>query len=181
MRHAVRLLIGLILALAYGPPAPAEGVEWEDLAVHNEVRLLRHTNWVTGRASCWAQAVFRAKPKQFYLIGIGFAPDGRFRFYLRLTDPEIWLGTSGHLLWLANGQRHVLAQTWLGGGGEGLTVPQPDRQDEIVRALIDDGRFALVYRTLDGAHRSLGDFRGLKPVLETAAQRCEDARDIRLQ
>jgi hypothetical protein len=178
MRHVVRILIGLFPIIACGAPAPAIELEWEELAVHNEIRLRRHTDWITGRSSCWVQAVFRAKPEQFYLIGIGFDHDRRFRFYLRLTDRAVWLDTQGHELWLADGRRYPLTQTWLGGGGEGLTVAPPERQHDIVRALLADGRFALAYGTFDGAYRSRGDFRGLKSVIATASQRCTDAQHL---
>ncbi len=169
-----------IATLAWAGAAAAES-EWESLAVHDEIRLMRHTNGATGKESCWIRAAFRSSGNQLYLLSIGFADDGRFRFFLRFTDRNVWLETSGHVLSLANGRRYALTQMEMGSaGGEGLSLPEPYDQDSVVRALIKNGGFALTYSTLNGVRRSRGDIAGLRVVVETAARRCEDARHVTL-
>ena len=171
----------LSIATVAWPGAAAAVSEWESLAVHDEIRLMRHTNRVTGKESCWIRAAFRTSGNQLYLLSIGFADDGRFRFFLRFTDRNVWLETSGHVLSLADGRRYALTQMEMGSaGGEGLSLPEPHDQDSVVRALIKDGGFALTYSTLNGVRRSRGDITGLRVLVETAARRCEDARHVTL-
>ena len=95
MRRLAGLAALSIATVAWSGAAPA-GPEWESLAVHDEIRLMRHTNRITGKESCWIRAAFRSSGNQLYLLGIGFADDGRFRFFLRFTDRNVWLETSGH-------------------------------------------------------------------------------------
>ena len=174
-------LAALFVATVAWPGTAAAGTEWESLAVHDEIQLMRHTNGATGKESCWIRAAFRSSGNQLYLLGIGFADDGRFRFFLRFTDRNVWLETSGHVLSLANGRRYALTQMEMGSaGGEGLSLPEPYDQDSVVRALIKNGGFALTYSTLNGVRRSRGDIAGLRVVIETAARRCEDARHVTL-
>jgi len=172
-------LAALLLASVSWPAAAAADSEWESLAVHNEIRLMRHTNRLTGKQSCWIRAAFRSGGNQRYLLGIGFTDNGRFRFFLRFTDRNVWLETSGHVLSLADGRRFALTQMEMGSdGGEGLSFPEPYDQDTVVRALIKNGGFALTYSTLGGVRRSRGDIGGLRAVVETAADRCKDARQV---
>jgi len=174
-------LAALFFATVAWPGAAAAEPEWEALAVHDEIQLMRHTNGATGKQSCWIRAAFRSSGNQRYLLGIGFADDGRFRFYLRFTDRNVWLETSGHVLSLADGRRYALTQMEMGSaGGEGLSLPEPYDQDSVVRALIKNGGFALTYSTLNGVRRSRGDIAGLRVLVETAARRCEDARHVTL-
>ncbi len=180
MRRLAGLAALSIATVAWSGAAPA-GPEWESLAVHDEIRLMRHTNRVTGKESCWIRAAFRSDGNQLYLFDIGFADDGRFRFFLGFTDRNVWLETSGHVLSLADGRRYALTQMEMGSaGGEGLSIPEPYDQDSVVRALIRNGGFALTYTTLNGVRRSRGDFGGLRVVVETAARRCDDARHVTL-
>ncbi len=177
-RHIAALVFGLIAAVAWAGIALAEA-EWQDLAAQNDIRLMRHSNRMTGKESCWIQAMFRAKPDQRYLFGVGFAAGARFKFHLQFPDRSIWLETSGHVLSLADGRRFALSQMEMGSdAGEGLSLLGLEDQDVVVRALIEDGQFSLTYRTLDGVHRSRGDFDGLRAMVETATRRCKDARRI---
>ncbi len=174
-------LAALFVATVAWPGAAAVESEWESLAVHDEIQLMRHTNGATGKQSCWIRAAFRSSGNQLYLLSIGFADDGRFQFFLRFTDRNVWLETSGHVLFLADGRRYALTQMEMGSaGGEGLSLPQPNDQDSVVRALIKNGGFALTYSTLNGVRRSRGNITGLRVVVETAARRCEDARHVTL-
>lgn len=180
MRRVAGAVVGVLAGSAVFGAASAQS-EWESLAVHDEIRLMRHTNRVTGKQSCWIRAAFRSSANQRYMLGIGFAADGRYRFFLRFTDRNVWLDTSGHVLTLADGRRYALTQTEMGSaGGEGLSLPEPVDQDSVVRALIKNGDFALTYTTLDGVRRSRGDFGGLRVVVETAGRLCKDAREITL-
>ncbi len=172
-----RLLLALLLVVTLCPVARAGA--WDTLFVHDEIRLMQHTSLITGSKRCWVRAVFRSKPVQFYMLAIGFQPDGRLTFYLSLIESGAWFDTTGHALQLADGRAFPLETIRLP-NGEGLGVRQPALRDQVVRALIEKGGFELRYATLEGPHYSVASFPGLRAVVQQAMQRCEDARRLQL-
>ena len=167
--------------LGITPPAtPAAAESGEQLLFqYRHVQLVRHTDLITGNRRCWIQAMFRATPAERYVFAIGFLGEGRFTFFVRFPDQASWLDSQGHALWLADGSGYPLERLELT-TGEALTTAKPDSRDAIVRTLMTNGEFSLMYHRLDGVRRSEATFTGLRQVAEKAAVDCKDARLVKL-